>query len=327
VSHHPQNVAPTKVAVAGCAGFIGQHITKHLLERGISVVGADNFCEDLYEATDRRRAIEQMRQLANFEFYEADLLDSIPPAFYECPVWINMAGLAGQARSWQIPERYERANVDLAVALFEGAQSASVRRFVHASTSSVYGEFAEGDETQVFDPCSPYGTTKVEAEGALTKIATGDTDLVILRFFSVYGPGQRSDMGFYKIIEAALRGDEVPVHDRPGLMRDFTYVADVAEAVIAVMDAEVTPWIYNVASSDPTSLDEALAIIEELTGGQMRRRMIETPHGLQTRTSGDTTRLRTATSWRPSTNLRTGLENQVAWQRDFLHHGADSLPA
>ncbi len=307
-----------KVAVAGCAGFIGQHVTAHLLARGISVVGADNFCEDLYEADDRRRAIDEMRGVANFELTETDLLTSIPEGFSECDVWINMAGLAGQARSWEIPARYESANVDLALALFEAAQRHNVTRFVHASTSSVYGEFAEGDETQEFDPCSPYGTTKVEAEGVLAKASHGANDLVILRFFSVYGPGQRTDMGFYKIIEAALQGQEVPVHDRPGLMRDFTYVADVADAVLAVMDPAVGASIYNVASSDPTSLDEALAIIDELTGHAMKRRMVATPHGLQTRTSGDTQRLRSATSWRPSTSLRQGLENQVAWQRSLL---------
>ena len=309
---------PKKVAVAGCAGFIGQHVTKHLLARGITVIGADNFCEDLYPASDRRRAIAEMSTVANFSFTEMDLLTGTPSEFADCDVWINMAGLAGQARSWEIPERYEAANVDLAVALFRAAQSSRVQRFVHASTSSVYGEFAEGDETQPFDPCSPYGTTKVEAEGALRELATDEASLVILRFFSVYGPGQRTDMGFYKIIDAALRQQEVPVHDRPGLMRDFTYVSDVADAVLAVMDPAVEASIYNVASSDPTSLDESLALIDELTGGTMRRRMIPTPHGLQTRTSADTTRLRTATSWRPSTPLRTGLENQVAWQREAL---------
>ncbi len=304
------------IAVAGCAGFIGQHVTHRLLTDGYRVMGADNFCEDLYPADDRRRAIAAMSHTENFEFTEMDLREGVPAGFADCSIWINMAGLAGQARSWEIPDAYESANVDLAATLFEAAQSRGVSRFIHASTSSVYGEYAEGDEDQPFNPCSPYGTTKVTAEGVLTAAAS-TTDLVILRFFSVYGPGQRTDMGFFKIINAALDGEEVPVHDRPGLMRDFTYVGDVAGAVLAVMDAKVSPTVFNVASSEPTSLDEALDLIDELTGGTMRRRFVPTPHGLQTRTSGDTTRLRAATSWRPHTPLRTGISNQVAWQREM----------
>lgn len=307
----------SKVAVAGCAGFIGSRVTRLLLEGGFTVVGADNFCEDVSSSVDRRRAIAKLSAFANFEFSEIDLLQSIPRSFDQCQVWINLAGLAGQERSWQIPDRYRSANVDLATALFERAQFVGARRFLHASTSSVYGEFAEGDETLSIQPCSPYGTTKVDAERALSALASPECDLVMLRLFSVYGPGQRSDMGFYRIINSALAGEVVPVHDRPGLMRDFTYVADVARAFLSVLDPEVEPSIYNVASSIPTSLDESLQIIDELTGGRMKRRFIETPVGLQTRTSGETTRLRAATSWRPSTSLRQGLEHQVAWQRSF----------
>ena len=306
----------SKVAVAGCAGFIGQHVTRHLLNVGQVVVGADNFCEDLYPASQRRNAMQQLSLNPNFHFTEVDLLEHVPNEFGQCAVHINMAGLAGQQRSWEIPEKYRRANVDLAVALFTSAQGSGARRFVHASTSSVYGEFAEGNETRALAPCSPYGETKVEAEGALQATSGQSTELVVLRFFSVYGPGQRPDMGFFRIIHAALRNEEVPVHDRVGLMRDFTYVSDVSEAVLAVMRPEVAPSIYNVASSEPTSLDDSLNIIEELTTGHMRRRLVPTPHGLQTRTSGITTKLRAATNWQPSTSLRDGIANQVDWQRD-----------
>ncbi len=292
-------------------------MTVKLLDNGFSVVGIDNFCEELYSSTTRRDEMSKIQHQANFEFINADLLDLDLDVLEECDVVLNFAGLAGQARSWEIPRRYRELNVDLAVKLYEAALRNGARKFVHASSSSVYGEISVGDESQPFNPCSPYGETKVEAEIALGEASNGACDLAILRFFSVYGPGQRTDMGFFRIIKSALAGEEVPVHDRPGLMRDFTYVSDVVEAVIAVIDPKVGTEIFNVASSKPTSLEEALDVIEELTNGNMRRRLIETPTGLQTISSGDTTRLRRATLWRPSTSLRDGLEKQVSWQKSF----------
>jgi UDP-glucuronate 4-epimerase len=211
-----------RVVVAGCAGFIGQHLVKQLLGQDFSVVGIDNFSEELYESTARRNGIVQLCKSPNFQFLNADLLNMNFDCLLGSDVVFNMAGIGSQDRSWKEPRRYEQLNVELAINLFRAARLKGVRRFIHASSSSVYGDIANGDEAQPFNPCSPYGKTKVQAEAELTRTAAGSGELVILRFFSVYGPGQRTDMGFYQIINSALAGHEVPVHDRPGLMRDFT---------------------------------------------------------------------------------------------------------
>jgi nucleoside-diphosphate-sugar epimerase len=306
---------PSSVGIAGCAGFIGNCVVRHFLDAGFRVVGVDDFCEDLYPSIHRRVAIDNLRAHPNFTFIEHDLLNGVPDELLDVDVVINLAGLPGQSRSWEIPDRYFSINVVLAQMLYNAVIASGVRKFIHASTSSVYGEIVDGDESQPINPCSPYGSTKAEAERRLQEMEDQSCSLVILRLFSVYGPGQRDDMGFFRIIDAGLKGDIAEIHDRSGLARDFTFVEDVATAFEAASISSFPAGIYNVASSDPVSLGDVVSIISESLNEKLLVKSIPTPRGLQTRTSGDSSKFRSVSTWHPRMSLSKGIELQIAWQR------------
>jgi len=308
-------ISETSIGIAGCAGFIGAHVTRRLLEAGYGVVGVDDFREDLYPATYRRKVIDSQRGHPQFTFIEADLVEGVPNPLVDVDFVVNLAGLPGQGRSWEIPDRYQAVNAAAAGKLYEAALAHGVRRFVQASTSSVYGEIADGDESQSIAPCSPYGSSKADGDALLLALEKSDCPLVILRLYSVYGPGQRDDMGFFRIIKAGLHGEIAPIHNRPGLARDFTYVGDVAAAFEVALGPKIPAGIYHISSSMPFTLSDVLATISAALDVPLRTRFVPTPRGLQTRTSGDTTKFRTVTSWRPTTSLKEGIALQVAWQK------------
>jgi nucleoside-diphosphate-sugar epimerase len=192
-----------------------------------------------------------------------------------------------------------------------------LQRFVFASSSSVYGNAeryptSENDRPQ---PISPYGVTKLAAEHLCSLYATAfEVPTVSLRYFTVYGPGQRPDMAFTRFAIAAVRGDEITVYGSGAQTRDFTFVDDVVEANVLAATRDVSPGtVLNVAGGSHTSVNEALQIFEELSGSKLSVTHVKAVAGDVDRTGGDTAAIRSVLGWRPAVSLREGIARQFDW--------------
>jgi UDP-glucuronate 4-epimerase len=306
--------------VTGAAGFIGSRLARRLREDGHDVTGIDSFSDYYDVALKRANADAVVRSGA--ALIEADLntvdLDGILDGV---DVIFHLAGQPGVRASWgtDFPV-YSRSNIEATQRLLEASrQRPDLRRFVYASSSSVYGN-AESYPTREDirpQPVSPYGVTKLAAEHLCTLYATNfAVPTVSLRYFTVYGPGQRPDMAFTRFITAAVRGGELTVFGNGEQVRDFTYVDDVISANLLAATQDVRPGtVLNVAGGSHTTVNEVLAILEELTGSELRRNNTDGVAGDVQRTGGDTAAIRSILGWNPSVSLREGLSRQLEWVR------------
>ena len=191
----------------------------------------------------------------------------------------------------------------------------SLRRLLYASTSSVYGTFASGDETQPTKPVSPYGVTKLAGENLCR--AYGDSHglpVVVLRYFSVYGPRQRPDMGCYKFIKALLRGERITVYGDGQQIRGNTYIDDCVSATVAAVEGPLGE-VYNVGGDEAATVRDIIHFLETLAGRRAEVRQEDARPGDQRYTGADTAKLRRHFGWEPRVHLTEGLTRQWEWQR------------
>jgi UDP-glucose 4-epimerase len=304
--------------VTGCAGFIGSHLAETLLANGDAVVGIDAFT-DYYARELKEANLERARKSANFTFVEGDLttapltelVDDVKGVFH-------LAAQPGVRGSWgETFAIYARDNIVATQRLFEAAAARGVR-VVWSSTSSVYGNAASFPtrEDAVPRPISPYGVTKLGCEHLAAAYAESfGLDQVSLRYFTVYGPRQRPDMGFTLIIRALLEGKPFSVYGTGEQSRDVTFVLDAVSATIAAMERGVTSSVYNVGGGSETTLNEVIEAIERISGRQLERIPSEVAAGDVKRTSADTSRARSDLDWAPKTPIEEGLAAQVEWVR------------
>jgi UDP-glucuronate 4-epimerase len=305
----------SRYLVTGCAGFIGSHLVDQLLARGDAVVGVDAFT-DYYPRRMKRRNLAGARRHPGFSLFEADLSRTRPaPPVRGIDGVFHLAAQPGVRDSWGGSfSVYVRDNIVATQRLFEAAVAAGVR-VVFASSSSVYGDAATypTPEHARPRPVSPYGVTKLSCEHLAGAYATSyGLDVVCLRFFSVYGPRQRPDMAFSRIVAALLEGRPFPVLGSGDQVRDFTYVADVVAASIAAMETAAGGSVYNVGGGTPASLLEAIELCEGLTGRTLELDRRRPARGDPARTVADTTRIEADLGWHPRTSLADGLAAQVA---------------
>jgi UDP-glucuronate 4-epimerase len=311
--------------VTGAAGFVGSHLTQRLRREGHEVTGLDSFTA--YYDVGLKRANAEATIRAGAKFVEGDLnvidLDSVLDGV---DVIFHLAGQPGVRSSWgtEFPT-YTHCNVDATQRLLEaGRGSRTLRRLVYASSSSVYGD-AERYPTRESDhpqPVSPYGVTKLAGEHLCSLYAKSfDVPTVSLRYFTVYGPGQRPDMAFTRFAQAALRGDEIVVYGSGEQVRDFTYVEDVVEANLLAATRDVAPGtVLNVAGGSHTTVNEVLQIFEELAGHRLSINRGGAVAGDVRRTGGDTTAIRAVLGWKPTVTLRDGIARQFGWAADSAGH-------
>lgn len=314
-------MTPTSL-VTGCAGFIGSHLSERLLSKGHRVLGLDCFTH-YYDRATKERNLSVVRSHPRFSFIEGNileldwslLLDGVDYLFHQ-------AAQAGVRSSWGnfFPD-YTAHNLNATQVLLEAARSASLRRFVFASTSSIYGdaETYPTTETLAPRPVSPYGVTKLAAErlGQLYYQNFG-VPFVALRYFTVYGPRQRPDMGFHKFIRAALAASPVQVYGDGLQTRDFTYVAEVVEANLqaALTHNSVDGEVINIGGGSRVVLKDVLDLIGELTGYPLQRIHIPSQAGDARHTAADITKARRLLGYDPQVSLAEGLKQQVTWLRE-----------
>ncbi len=307
--------------VTGAAGFIGSHLCERLLALGHSVVGVDAFVP--YYPRPRKEAnLAALHARPGFAFRELDLRSgTLAETLNGVEVIFHLAAMAGLAKSWTEFDLYQSCNLTATQRLLEAVREQcgakqTLKRFVHASTSSVYGRFATGDESLPTRPISPYGVTKLAAEN-LCRCFADEVGLpvVVLRYFSVYGPRQRPDMGYFRFIEAMLKGEPITVYGDGHQVRGNTYIDDCVEATIAAMEAPVGET-YNLGGGETASVWEILGKLEKTIGKKPIVRSAEARPGDQRSTFADTSKLSRHLNWEARTPLDEGLRRQVEWQKE-----------
>jgi nucleoside-diphosphate-sugar epimerase len=306
--------------VTGAAGFIGSHLCEALLNGGYEVRGVDAFT-DYYPRDQKEQNLAAVAKRRGFSLVEADLTEApLQSILSGADVVFHLAGQPGVRPSWGSEFAvYVRHNILSTQRLLEACKRVPLRKLVYASSSSVYGdaETYPTPETLLPRPVSPYGVTKLAGENLceLYRINLG-IPTVSLRLFTVYGPRQRPDMAFSRLVRAAVLGTEFELFGDGEQTRDFTYVADV---VRVMQDASRSDWcgVANVGGGARTSLNEILATVRALCG-PVRVRRSSRVRGDASHTAADTRLAASAFGYSPRTSTVDGLRSMVAWQRERL---------
>jgi UDP-glucuronate 4-epimerase len=306
------------VLVTGGAGFIGSHVVERLLGRGDVVTVIDDF-NDFYNPTLKRDNVRAFAGKA--KLIEADICDDLRPVFAAQPfdAVVHLAARAGVRPSLAQPQLYTRVNIVGTQNLLELAREFSVKRFVFASSSSVYGvnqKVPFSEEDAIFNPISPYAATKLAGE-ALCHVYHHlyGLDIVCLRFFTVYGPRQRPDLAIRKFTEAILTGKPIDVYGDGGSRRDYTYIDDILQGVLACLDCSFGYEIINLGESRTVELRELVQLIEKATGKKAQIRQLPTQPGDVPITYADISKAKQLLGYQPKIAIEVGIEKFVEWYR------------
>jgi len=306
-----------KALVTGVAGFIGSHLCELLLDRGAHVIGIDCFT-DYYARSIKETNLSHNKGRPGFSFVEARIQDADLPALLDGVTHVfHLAAQAGVRKSWGSDFRvYTENNVDASQRLLEACVGLPLHRFVYASSSSVYGDHVAIPmrENALPQPVSPYGVTKLAAEQLcyLYHVNHG-VPTSSLRYFTVYGPRQRPDMGFHRFITAAIAGEPIHLYGDGEQTRDFTYVRDAAMATAAAGDQGVPGRAYNIGGGSRVSINQVLDIIGHLAGRPLDVRREAAQKGDMRDTFADTTLARADLGFAPSVSLEEGIEAEFRW--------------
>lgn len=306
--------------VTGAAGFIGSHLAERLVRDGHVVLGLDCFIP-YYPRSTKLVNLTWLQEQANFSLHDVDLRTAPLDALLGgVDVIFHLGAMPGLAASWTDFELYMTCNLLATQRLVEAARHHSeLRAFVYASTSSVYGRDAVGDEQVLPRPISPYGVTKLAAERlTLAYHEVYQLPTVVLRYFSVYGPRQRPDMGMHIFIERILRREPITVYGDGEQTRGNTFVADCVAGTLAAAERGSPGDVYNLGGGEARSINWLIQTIAELVGSRAELRYAPPRAGDQSHTLADITRARTRLGFDPTTPLREGLAAQVAWQRQLV---------
>ena len=302
-----------RALVTGAAGFIGSRLCQTLLADGVEVVGVDSFT-DHYPRPYKELNLERLSDTDGFSLIEADLAEmSLFEHVAACNVVFHLAARPGVRQSWDDFDDYVHSNITATHAVMAACATAGTR-VVYASSSSVYGNVADPPATERhrLAPISPYGATKVMTETlAGAYHASHGLSAVGLRYFTVYGPGQRPDMGLSRFIERAVAGEPLPIYGDGRQLRDFTYVDDAVAATILAAQHGTPGELYNVSSGRPRPLLDAVSMIGDVLGEQPKLDFLDVQAGDVHSTHGDSMRARTQFGWEPVTSLEDGLRAQV----------------
>jgi len=306
------------VVITGGAGFVGSHLCEACLERGWTVVAVDSFT-DYYPTEFKRANLERALQHEAFRLVEADLaIDPLEPLLDGAEVVFHLAAQPGVRASWgQRFDVYTSSNVTALQRLLEAAKDRPLHKLVFASSSSIYGDAERlptpEDVTPL--PVSPYGATKVLGEHLCSIYQRSyGVPVAALRYFSVYGPRQRPDMAFWRLIDSALNGTEMTIFGDGKQTRDFTYVADAVSATIAAAELAPPGAVYNVGGGSRIALTEAIDLISSEVAPP-RLKFTGRQRGDARDTAADTSRIRDELEFVPAWEFSAGLREQIAWHR------------
>ena len=331
-----------KIMVTGAAGFIGMHIAQRLLERGDEVVGVDNL-NDYYAVALKEARLERLQGRDRFSFHRIDIADDAALAAtvaQEKPQRvIHLAAQAGVRYSLTHPHAYIEANIRGFLNILEACRHGAIEHLVYASSSSVYGSNAAlpfGEHQNIDHPVSLYAATKKSNElMAHTYSHLFALPTTGLRFFTVYGPWGRPDMALFLFAKAILAGEPIQVFNQGRMMRDFTYIDDIVEAVVRVVDKPATPAsafdpaapdpatsdapyrVFNIGNSRPTQLLDYVAELEQALGRKANMQLLPMQAGDVLETWADTRALEAWIGFKPGTAIKDGIARFADWYRGY----------
>lgn len=311
-----------KIMVTGAAGFIGSHLCERLVELGAFVTGLDNF-DSFYSRYVKEANLSFLLSSDRFKLVEGDIRDS------DCvesildkrniDIIVHLAAKAGVRPSIADPLGYGDVNINGTVSMLEGAKKFGVKKFIFASSSSVYGNnskvpFSESDNVDF--PISPYAATKKAGELIChTYSHLYGINITCLRLFTVYGPRQRPDLAIHKFARLMEAGEVIPVYGDGSMKRDFTYIDDIIDGIVAAIDKCQGYEIYNLGESRPVRLDELISHIEQVLGKKAIIDRLPMQPGDVYQTYADLTKVKEALGYEPKTELSKGLVEFVKWLR------------
>ncbi len=319
-------MAMAHMLVTGAAGFIGSTLAERLAHSGHTVTGIDSFAP-YYARSIKERNLATLRQAPGFTLVEGDLNNADLDALLDgVEVVFHQAAQAGVLASWGASfQSYVASNISAMQRLLEAVKRHPVRRFVYASSSSVYGNTRDlpARESGQTAPVSPYGMTKLAGEHLCHIYATNfAVPAVSLRYFTVYGPRQRPDMAIHKFIRAALTGQPITVYGDGSQTRDFTYVADIVDANIAAATRDLAPGsVYNLGGGSRITVLELIGVIERVTGRALAVRHVERQAGDAEHTAADLTLAASDLGFAPKVGHEAGIAAEAAWLENGLRDG------
>ncbi|WP_312062372.1 NAD-dependent epimerase [Pantoea septica] len=332
------------ILVTGAAGFIGFHVTQRLLAAGHQIVGIDNL-NDYYDVGLKQSRLDLIAQHPSFRFIKMELADRAAIAsLFEQHAFqrvIHLGAQAGVRYSIDNPHAYADANLIGHLNILEGCRHHKIEHLLYASSSSVYGlnrKMPFSTDDSVDHPVSLYAATKKANElMSHTYSHLYNLPTTGLRFFTVYGPWGRPDMALFKFTRGMIAGDAIDVYNRGEMKRDFTYIDDIAEAIVRLQDVipqrdeswtvetgspatSSAPYrVYNIGNSQPTSLIKYIEAIEKALGVTAKKNLLPMQPGDVLETSADTEALYQAIGFKPQTSVEEGVARFVSWYREFYN--------
>jgi nucleoside-diphosphate-sugar epimerase len=311
-----------KVIVTGAAGFIGSHLAEELVKRGHQVVGIDCFT-DYYPRPIKEANVRNLLKSQNFDFIEKDILElDLVKLLKGVDVVFHEAAQAGVRGSWGANfSTYVKNNILSTQALLEASKKSSLKHFVYASSSSIYGdsETYPTKEDTIPRPISPYGVTKLACEHLCNAYLTGfGLPVVILRYFTVYGPRQRPDMAFNKFIRSMLSEMDIIVYGNGQQTRDFTFVSDIVEANMLVLENEINNGIFNIGGGTTTTINEVIQILQTLNEKDVNVKYQNSEKGDVKHTCADINRAKRVLGFRPTISIKEGLPKEMDWLQTHI---------
>ena len=303
--------------VTGVAGFIGSHLAERLIKEGHEVIGIDCFT-DYYSRSIKEANVAKLLKLSGFKLIEGNLLSyDLDELLKDVHFIFHQAAQAGVRSSWGNEfEIYTNLNVLATQRLLEACKGLSIKKFVYASSSSVYGDSEELPirEEAILRPISPYGVTKLAGEHLCASYRKNyDIPVISLRYFTVYGPRQRPDMAFYKFMLALTKKLEIEIYGDGTQTRDFTFISDAVEGNILAMKNKSSGEVYNIGGGSRVMVKEVLQVLEEITKREAKIVCRDVQKGDVRHTFAETVKARDILGYKPQVNLKTGLLKQWEW--------------
>jgi UDP-glucose 4-epimerase len=311
-----------RAVVTGAAGFIGSTLSERLLTNGAEVVGIDSFT-DYYPREIKERNLTAARAHPKFQFVEARIKDADLPRLLDGITHLfHLAAQAGVRKSWGRDFAvYTENNIEATQILLEACVGKRLDRFVYASSSSVYGDRVPMPmrEDALPQPVSPYGVSKLAAEQLcyLYHVNYG-VPTVALRYFTVYGPRQRPDMGFHQFLRAAIRQQPITVFGDGEQTRDFTFVSDAVSATVAAATRGIAGRVYNIGGGSRVSINHVLDIVGRVSGHRPLIVTDSAQKGDMRHTYAETWLARADLGFHPEVDLESGLAAEYRWLADSL---------
>ncbi|MDQ0162477.1 NAD-dependent epimerase/dehydratase family protein [Aeribacillus alveayuensis] len=314
------------ILVTGAAGFIGSHLCEKLLENEhFTVIGVDQFIGPT-SIQIKNKNLEPLLNHPRFHFQQKDLyITDLKGLLSDIDIVFHLAGIPGVRTSWGNDfEPYVQNNILVTQRLLEALKNSSIKKFVYASTSSVYGQKnGKVKENMLPEPLSPYGVTKLAGEHLcrLYEKSFG-IPVVILRFFTVYGPRQRSDMAFHIFIKQLLQDQPITVFGDGTQSRDFTYIDDCVNGIIsAINNDQAKGKTFNIGGLERASVNEVIQLLEQITGKKATIQYQPKVHGEPKHTYADITLAKNILGYHPVVSLKEGLMKEILYIQDIIKEG------